>query len=272
MYDAALFGAAVSSFCVEKVGTQVHDFPPAELAGRLASLGAAEAGKKKQHSTSETKNDAAEEGAHERAALILASLQARYPKAESALDYDNAWELLVATVLAAQCTDARVNTITPAFFAKWPDPQALTDASLEEIETVIHSAGFYHSKAKNLLGAAKKICDGFKGAVPQTLAELVTIPGVARKTANVVLWGAFGINEGLAVDTHVRRLSYRLGLTSRRDPEGIEKDLMKLFPRSEWGDVNHRMVWFGRDVCTARSPKCGACEMAAFCPKREPED
>ncbi len=158
----------------------------------------------------------------------------------------------------------------PELFRRWPDPAALAEAAPEELEEVIRPTGFYHSKAKNLLGAARRIRDHFGGAVPQTLAELVTLPGVARKTANVVLFGAFGINEGLAVDTHVKRICYRLGLTDATDPVEVERDLMALLPREEWGDFNHRMVWFGREVCAARKPLCGQCPLAAFCPRREP--
>ena len=201
---------------------------------------------------------------------VLAALQQRYPHPRTHLDAQNAWELLVATVLAAQCTDARVNTVTPELFRRWPTPAALAEAPIEELEGVIRPTGFFHSKAKNLLGAARRVRDVFDGQIPQSLEDLITIPGVARKTANVVLFGAFGINEGLAVDTHVKRIAYRLGLTDETDPVPIERDLMKLFPREEWGDVNHRMVWFGREVCDARKPLCDTCEMRPFCPRREP--
>ena len=201
---------------------------------------------------------------------VLAALQQRYPHPRTHLDAQNAWELLVATVLAAQCTDARVNTVTPELFRRWPTPAALAEAPLEELESVIRPTGFFHSKAKNLLGAARRVRDVFDGQIPKSIEDLVTIPGVARKTANVVLFGAYGINEGLAVDTHVKRIAYRLGLTDETDPIPIERDLMKLFPREEWGDVNHRMVWFGREVCDARKPLCDTCEMLSFCPRREP--
>ena len=183
------------------------------------------------------------------------------------LTHENPWELMIATILAAQCTDARVNTITPELFRRWPGPAEMAKASLEELESVIRPTGFYHNKAKNILGAACRVTEIFHGKVPQTLEELITIPGVARKTANVVLWGAFGINEGLAVDTHVKRISFRLGLTKNTDPVKIEQDLMKIFPRQEWGDVNHRLVWFGRDVCDARKPACDSCELSELCPR-----
>lgn len=202
-----------------------------------------------------------------RAMAILSLLKKRYPVPETMLLHKNPWELLVATVLAAQCTDARVNTITPGLFQRWPGPAELANATQEELESVIRPTGFYHSKARNLLGAAKRVAEVFGGEVPSTMEELITLPGVARKTANVVLWGGFGINEGLAVDTHVKRLSFRLGLTKNTDPVKVEKDLLKLFPQEEWGDVNHRLVWFGRDVCQARSPSCESCEFDELCPK-----
>lgn len=206
----------------------------------------------------------------EQATRVLAALKARYPEPASHLVFSSPWELLVATVLAAQCTDARVNTVTPELFRRWPGPAELACATQGELESVIHSTGFYRNKAKNLLGAAARVRDVFGGQVPSTLEELVTLPGVARKTANVVLFGGFGINEGLAVDTHVKRISHRLGLTAATDPVEVERDLMAVFPRAEWGDVNHRMVWFGREVCRARKPGCGLCEMASFCPRLEP--
>jgi endonuclease-3 len=203
----------------------------------------------------------------ERAAHVLHRLAARYPHPETHLEARDAWELTVATVLAAQCTDKRVNMVTPGLFSRWPDPDSLARADVADLEAVIRSTGFYHSKAKNLIGAARRVVEVFGGTVPRTMEELITLPGVARKTANVVLWGSFGINEGLAVDTHVGRIAYRLGLTASKDPVKIEQDLMKLFPREEWGNVNHRMVWFGREVCDARKPACGGCEMDDICPK-----
>jgi len=198
----------------------------------------------------------------------LAALKTRYPKPDGLLEHEDAWELLVATVLAAQCTDARVNMVTPILFAKWPRPKDLAMANVEEIEEVIHSTGFYKNKAKNIKAAGKLLHEKFAGQVPPNMEELITIPGVARKTANVVLWGAFGINQGLAVDTHVKRICYRLGLTQHQDPVRVEKDLMELFAEEEWGNVNNRMVWFGRHICDARKPKCTECEMTDFCPKR----
>lgn len=200
-----------------------------------------------------------------RARSVLEALKLRYPVASTQLVFRSPWELLVATVLAAQCTDARVNLVTPMFFARWPGPRELALAQTGDVEKIIHSTGFYRNKAKNLVGAARMVCDKFGGSIPNTLAELIQLPGVARKTANVVLYGGFGINAGLAVDTHVKRISFRLGLTVNTDPVRVEQDLMKIFPKNEWGDLNHRMVWFGRDVCKARNPQCGACDLAPFC-------
>ena len=206
--------------------------------------------------------------ATERAPIIFTRLRARYPQTVPALDHHNAWELLVATVLAAQCTDARVNMVTPNLFARWAGPAQLAHASQEDLEEVVHSTGFFRNKAKNLIGAAKRVMDVYGGEVPSTLAELITLPGVARKTANIVLSNSFGVHEGIAVDTHVARLSYRLGLTDSDDPVKIERDLMPLFPREQWGEINHMLVYFGREVCPARKPKCPQCELSDICPKR----
>ncbi|MEG2004416.1 MAG: endonuclease III [Bilophila sp.] len=203
----------------------------------------------------------------QRALLVLERLKARYPTLDMHLTAHNPWELLVATVLAAQCTDERVNKVTPVLFKRWPDPAALAEATVLDVEEVVRSTGFYHSKAKHLIATAKMVLHDFNGVPPQTMEELIRLPGVARKTANVVLWGGYGINLGLAVDTHVKRIAARLGLTTHADPVRIEQDLMRLFPRDEWGGVNHRMVWFGRHVCDARTPLCAQCDMASFCPQ-----
>ncbi|THB64322.1 MAG: endonuclease III [Desulfovibrio sp.] len=202
-----------------------------------------------------------------RAGEILKRLKARYPSTGSALDWETPWELLVATALAAQCTDVRVNTVLPGLFERWPDVGAMAHADVAEVEQVVRPTGFFRQKAKNLVAAAQRIVEVYGGEPPRSMAELVTLAGVARKTANIILSNAYGINEGLAVDTHVRRLSFRLGLTGSQNPTIIEKDLMPLFPRSEWGEVNHLLVYFGRDVCAARKPKCGACELEDLCPK-----
>jgi len=206
--------------------------------------------------------------ARDRAQAIFARLAARYPDPRPALDFRDAWGLLVATVLAAQCTDARVNQVTPTLFARWPEIADLAEADVADIEEVVHSTGFFRNKARNLKAAAQRIMDAFGGRVPQSMAELVTLPGVARKTANIVLGSAFGINEGIAVDTHVTRLAFRLGLTESADAKVIERDLMPLFERSQWADINHYLVYFGREVCDARRPKCGECPLADLCPRK----
>ena len=201
------------------------------------------------------------------AAKVLALLAERYPRPAPHLAHKNPWELLAATMLAAQCTDKRVNSVTPALFARWPGPMAMAGAMPEEVEAYIRSTGFFRNKARNLVGAAQRIMEEYGGEVPRRMEALLTLPGVARKTANVVLFGAYGINDGIAVDTHVGRISYRLGLTAAQEPIRAERDLMELFPRAEWGNVNHRLVWFGRQVCTARRPSCAVCEMGEFCPQ-----
>jgi len=198
---------------------------------------------------------------------VLALLARRYPRPSTHLVYKTPWELLAATMLAAQCTDARVNSVTPALFARWPDPAAQALAAPEEVEAYIRPTGFFRSKARHLVGAAGRIMEVYGGAVPQRMEDLTSLPGVARKTANVVLFGAYNINDGIAVDTHVGRIAYRLGLTAANEPLRAERDLMALFVREEWGNLNHRLVWFGRQVCTARNPACVSCEMAGFCPK-----
>ncbi len=203
-----------------------------------------------------------------RAREIVKRLTPLYPDLSPALDHKSAYELLVATVLAAQCSDARVNTVTPAFFRRWPDPAALARAMVGDVEDVVHSTGFFRQKAKNLVAAAKLMVSRHDGAVPDTMEALTALPGVARKTANIVLSNALGKNEGIAVDTHVRRLSFRLGLTSSDNPIIIEKDMMPLFARKDWGAINHLLVLHGRAVCKARSPRCDACALGDICPRR----
>lgn len=202
------------------------------------------------------------------AATVFERLKQRYPSPQPALVHEGSWELLVATVLAAQCTDARVNTVTPEFFRRWPGPAELARADVAEIETVIHSTGFFRNKAKNLLAAARRVVDSYQGQEPRTMAELTTLPGVARKTANIVLSNAFGLHEGIAVDTHVTRLAFRLGLTESNNPVIIEKNLMPLFPRQGWGDINHYLVLLGREICQARTPRCAECPLADVCPRK----
>ncbi len=203
----------------------------------------------------------------ERAKKVISLLNKRYVKPKTLLNSSSPWELLVATVLAAQCTDARVNLISPALFERYKTVHDMAKAQLEEMENYVKSTGFYHNKAKNIIASAKIVSEQYKGEVPNDLDSLVKLPGLGRKTANCVLHGAFGINVGIAVDTHVKRICYRLGLTGETDPVQVEKDLLQVFEESEWGNVNHKMVWFGREVCIARKALCTECEMQTFCPK-----
>lgn len=200
-----------------------------------------------------------------KATQIHKRLALRYPKPKTALTWTSPWELLVATVLSAQCTDARVNLVTPHVFARWPEVHDVAKAEQSELEQIIYSTGFYRNKAKNLIGAAQRIVAEFAAHVPQTMDEMLTLPGVARKTANVVLSNAFDVQAGIAVDTHVKRISFRLGLTRQTNPDKVEQDLLPLFPRPSWGEVNHYLVLFGREVCTARKPNCLTCELFDLC-------
>lgn len=202
----------------------------------------------------------------QRALEILVVLKRLYPDATCSLNYETPVQLLVATILSAQCTDERVNKVTPALFARYPDAKALADADREELEILVHSTGFYRNKAKNIQGACQKIIQEFSGEVPQTMNELLTLAGVARKTANVVLAHAFGIIQGVTVDTHVKRLSQRLGLTKATDPVKIERELMKLLPQKDWENFSIRIIYHGRAVCNARKPICSICELAHVCP------
>lgn len=202
----------------------------------------------------------------QRALAILSELKTLYPNATCSLNYETTLQLLVATILSAQCTDERVNQVTGALFGKFPDALALAGAEREELETLIRSTGFYRNKAKNIQGACQKIVTEFGGKVPQTMEELLQLPGVARKTANVVLAHGFGVIEGVTVDTHVKRLSNRLGLTKKDNPIQIEQDLMKLLPQSDWENYSIRIIYHGRAICKARKPNCGDCHLAHLCP------
>ena len=197
---------------------------------------------------------------------VLDRLKKLYPNATCSLNYETPVQLLVATILSAQCTDERVNLVTPELFRQFPDAPAMGSASIEELESLVRSTGFYHNKAKNIRGACEKIVKEFDGVVPQTMAELVTLPGVARKTANVVLAHAYGINAGVTVDTHVKRLSGRLGLTKHTEPVAIEQDLIKLIPQPDWENWSIRLIYHGRAVCQARKPNCASCGLADLCP------
>lgn len=196
---------------------------------------------------------------------ILATLDRMYPGANCALHHSNAWELLVATILSAQCTDKRVNEVTPRLFAKYPTIQDFAAAKLEEVAQDIRSTGFFNNKAKSLVGAARKILSEFGGEVPRDMDKLLTVPGAARKTANVVLGTAFGIASGVVVDTHVQRIAQRLDLSRHSDPKKIEQDLMQAIPREKWVLFSHQIILHGRALCVARNPKCGACDLNPLC-------
>lgn len=201
-----------------------------------------------------------------RAAEIVRRLHAAYPDARCSLDHRNAYELLTATILSAQCTDERVNMVTPALFRRYPTPADLAAAGPHELEEMIRSTGFFRNKTKSLLGMAAALAERHGGRVPDLMDELVQLPGVGRKTANVVLGNAFGRNEGVVVDTHVRRVSGRLGLTAHTEPEKIELDLMRLIDRAEWTDLAHLFIYHGRAVCRAPTPRCEVCVLNDICP------
>ncbi|MFW6123070.1 MAG: endonuclease III [Thermodesulfobacteriota bacterium] len=202
--------------------------------------------------------------AAEKVGPILKLLDRHYPDAHVTLDFTNPLEMLVATMLSAQCTDVRVNQVTPALFAKYPTAQDYAEAPLEELEEMIRPTGFFHNKAKNIQALCQKLVQDYGGEVPASLDELVELPGIGRKTANVVLGNAFGI-PGIFVDTHLGRVSQRLGLTKHKDPVKIEFDLMPLIPRERWVKFSHQMIWHGRQICHARSPKCPQCPLLPYC-------
>jgi len=202
-----------------------------------------------------------------RVTKIIAGLQKAYPDAHCELDHSNALELLIATILSAQCTDKRVNIVTPQLFKKYPTAEAYAKARLPELEEEIKSTGFYRNKAKSITKATRNIVEKHGGKVPNTMEELIALGGVGRKTANVVLGNAFGINTGIVVDTHVARLSHRLGLTKETDPVKIEVTLMNLVPQEQWTMFSHWLIWHGRRRCYARSPNCPNCEIKSVCPR-----
>ena len=192
-------------------------------------------------------------------------LKKKYPEIHCALNFSNPLELLVATILSAQCTDERVNKVTPALFRKYKSSADYANADPEKFMDEIHSTGFYRNKTKNIISSAKIISEIFDGKVPCTMEDLISLPGVARKTANIILGTAYNKNEGIAVDTHVKRLSGRIGLTKESDPVKIERDLMKIIPRKDWTDFSHRLITHGRKICNARKPDCIKCGMKLFC-------
>ena len=201
-----------------------------------------------------------------RVAALIATLRRAYPEATCALTHQDPFQLLVATILSAQCTDARVNMVTPVLFAAYPDAAAMSRASQEDLEAIIRSTGFYRNKAKSIRAASARIVEAFGEEVPRTMEELLTLPGVARKTANVVLGVGYGVAVGVVVDTHVDRLAHRLGLSDGKNPETIEQDLMRVVPRENWIDLSHLLIFHGRQVCQARKPACDRCPVASLCP------
>jgi endonuclease-3 len=207
--------------------------------------------------------------APERIAAILKGLDEAYPDVECALTHRSAWELLVATILSAQCTDVRVNLVTPELFRRFPTPAAMAQAPLPELEDLIRTTGFFHNKAKSIQGAARKLIADFGGRVPQTLAELITIPGAARKTANVVLGVSFHKAEGVVVDTHVFRISRRLGLAKGDTAQKVEQELMRILPQDRWISFSHQLIHHGRQVCEARKPKCERCNLEQLCTAKD---
>ncbi len=200
-----------------------------------------------------------------RVAAILAKLDEAYPNATCELKHENAFQLLISTILSAQCTDVRVNQVAETLYKKYPNPKAFAYATASELEQDIRPTGFFRNKTKSVMGASKAIIERFNGEVPRTMEEILTLPGVARKTANVVLGTAYGIPSGIVVDTHVQRLSNRLDLTRNEDPKKIEQDLMQVIPRDKWIEFSHQLIWHGRRVCQARKPKCIECNMESLC-------
>jgi endonuclease-3 len=207
--------------------------------------------------------------AGERIEEIVTILRRTYPSSQTALKHENALQILVATILSAQCTDEKVNQITPSLFQKYPTPSDFASADKDELEAEIRPTGFFRNKAKSIINACKKIVEDFGGNVPDNMEELITLPGVARKTANIVLSSAFKKAEGIAVDTHVKRLSQRLGLSKEKDPDKIERDLMKIVPQEDWLDFNYMIVNHGRKICPARKPLCPQCGLKHLCPSAE---
>jgi endonuclease-3 len=221
---------------------------------------------KKTRKAPQLARPAEQTGAHpHRVRAILEKLDEAYPQAECALLHKNPFQLLISTILSAQCTDERVNLVTPGLFEKYPEPAAFAHANPAAIEQEIRSTGFFRNKTKSIIGASKRIVEEFGGQVPKTMAELLTLPGVARKTANVVLGSAFGIAAGVVVDTHVLRLSHRLDLSKHDDPKKIEQDLMLAIPQHRWILFSHQLIWHGRRVCNARKPRCMDCNLESLC-------
>lgn len=196
---------------------------------------------------------------------LINILRSKYPDAKCSLDFKTPFEMVVAVMLSAQCTDERVNKTTPSIFAKYSTPEDFANIELEELEKLIHPCGFYKNKAKNIKACAKEIVEKYNGEVPRTMEELISLPGVGRKSANVVMLEAFGKAQGIAVDTHCKRIANKLGLSSQKEPEKIEQDLLKIFEKEDYKDVNHLLIWHGRNTCIARNPKCEECVLKNMC-------
>jgi endonuclease-3 len=255
--------------------------PPIGIPGTgMATAGRKSAGKKRSAAGAKTGVKKGPRAPVQRGAAVLVNadrkaqavrvsrrLKADYPDVTCALNHETPFQLLVATILSAQCTDARVNMVTPELFRRWPTAREMARAPTKQLEKVIQSTGFFRNKAKNIKAASEGLVANYGGEVPRNLDELVTLPGIGRKTANVVLGTAFGMATGVVVDTHVTRLSNRLGLTTHSDPIKIEQDLMAVLPKSDWINFAHRMIHHGRQICIARKPKCPLCSMNTFCPK-----
>ena len=219
-----------------------------------------------KNTVTEMNDNAAETDRKTRASTVIRLLEKEYPRARIALNHSNPLELLVATILSAQCTDERVNIVTRTLFKKYTRAEDYAKADLTELERDIKSTGFYRNKAKNIKQTGRILVDKFNGQIPRTMEEMLELPGVARKTANIVLQNAYGVVEGIAVDTHVRRVSKRLGLTENEDPNKIEQDLMKIIPKNKWMRITDLLITLGRNVCIAKKPKCGTCVLNKICP------
>jgi endonuclease III len=238
----------------------------------MAKKRKAKAGKKKVTRKTKSSKSAAKRAAGaatgtdpKRVAAILAKLDEAYPEASCELKYENAFQLLISTILSAQCTDVRVNQVTQELYKKYKKPEDFAHASPAELEKEIRPTGFFRNKTKSIMGASKAIVEKFAGQVPRTMEEILTLPGVARKTGNVVLGCAYGIASGVVVDTHVIRLSHRLDLTRNEDPKKIEQDLMAILPQEKWIKFSHQLIWHGRRICAARKPKCADCNLESLC-------
>src|SRR5579863_2258221 len=235
----------------------------------MSNVKAPKTAKKATKAAPKPRRAAASDLAPERIAAILKALDETYPNAECALDHKSPWELLVATILSAQSTDVRVNMVTPELFRRFPTPAAMARAPLPELEKLVRTTGFFRNKAKSIKGAGQKITEDFGGKVPETLAELITIPGAARKTANVVLGVCFGKAEGVVVDTHVFRISHRLDLAKGDTPQKVEQELMRVIPKDHWIAYSHQVIHHGRQVCIARKPKCEKCTLETLCHSKD---